>query len=298
VAERDRWSSWLASFRTSGDHEVQRKGVERLQSWRDAILDGAYIAQGEALLDVGCGEGLVGFGALERGASTVVFSDISQDLLDFCRNAARELDVLDRSRFVRASAEELAGIGDESVDVVTTRSVLIYVADKQAAFGEFFRVLKPGGRISLFEPINRFARTETDTWAGYDLTAIPEISRKIRALYEHLQPRASDPMLDFDERDLVAFARRAGFFPVLLRLEAEVRAPDPASWETFVGLAQNPCVPPLQEAMDEALTPDEREQLTAHLRPLVEEGRGVSRTALAYLVGVKPSGNGALARAS
>jgi hypothetical protein len=29
--------------------------------------------------------------------------------------------------------------------------------------------------------------------------------------------------------------------------------------------------------------------LTAYLRPLVEEGRGVSRMALAYLYAVKPS---------
>src|SRR5262249_46464168 len=162
-----------------------------------------------------------------------------------------------------------APIEGESVDVVTTRSVLIYVADKRAAFREFFRVLAPGGRFSLFEPINRFARTGAETWAGYDLTALPEISRKISAVYEGLQPASSALMLDFDERDLVAFAERAGFLPVQLRLEAEIRAPERASWETFRDLAQNPCVPPLREVMDEALTPAERERLTAHLRPLV-----------------------------
>ena len=45
-------------------------------------------------------------------------------------------------------------MADGSVDVVTTRSVLIYVKDKAAALREFYRVLKPGGRVSLFEPIN------------------------------------------------------------------------------------------------------------------------------------------------
>jgi len=56
----------------------------------------------------------------------------------------------------RASADQLDAIEDASVDVVTARSVLIYLDDKQPAFTEMFRVLKPGGRISLFEPINRF----------------------------------------------------------------------------------------------------------------------------------------------
>lgn len=49
--------------------------------WRDRVLDNARVAEGETLLDVGCGEGLIGPGALERGAGTVIFSEISQDLL-------------------------------------------------------------------------------------------------------------------------------------------------------------------------------------------------------------------------
>jgi SAM-dependent methyltransferase len=39
------------------------------------------------------------------------------------------------------------------VDVVVTRAVLAYVTEKKTALGEFFRILKPGGRISIAEPI-------------------------------------------------------------------------------------------------------------------------------------------------
>jgi ubiquinone/menaquinone biosynthesis C-methylase UbiE len=46
------------------------------------------------------------------------------------------------------------------VDAVTTRSVLIYVKDKRRASEEFHRVLKPGGRLSIFEPINSFTYPE------------------------------------------------------------------------------------------------------------------------------------------
>ena len=136
-----------------------------LAARRDKVLDFAQLAEGD-VLDVGCGEGLIGFGALARGAGYVIFSDISEDLLAACREAAADLGVVDRCRFVRASADDLAAVGDASVDVVTTRSVLIYVADKQLAFGEFARVLRPGGRISLFEPINRFAIRRGPVWAG------------------------------------------------------------------------------------------------------------------------------------
>lgn len=42
---------------------------------------------------------------------------------------------------------------DNSVDVVTVRSVLIYVQEKQNAFREFHRVLKPEGRLSIFQAL-------------------------------------------------------------------------------------------------------------------------------------------------
>ena len=95
-------------------------------------------------------------------------------------------------------------------------------------------------------------------------------------------------MLDFDERDLVALAERAGFFPIRLELEAEVRSSEPARWDVHVDTAGNPRIPTLAEAMREALTPAERERLTSHLRPLVEEGRGTWRMATAFLHAIKP----------
>lgn len=96
-------------------------------------------------------------------------------------------------------------------------------------------------------------------------------------------------MIDFDERDLVRLAEDAGFFPIGLWLEAVVESLPPRSWEGFAHTAGNPNIPTLAEAMEQALTTPERERLTEHLRPLVEEGRGVWRMATAYLAATKQS---------
>jgi SAM-dependent methyltransferase len=285
---RDRWAEWLAVRRFGGDLDTRERFLANLVVTRDRVLDRAKLSASDTVLDVGCGEGLIAFGALERGASTVVFSDVSTDLLDFCREAAIELGFTGRCRFVEASADDLGAIDDESVDVVTTRSVLIYVARKRGAFAEFARVLRPGGRISLFEPINRFALRDDDAWAGYDLSALDGIGGKLRAVYAALQPPESDPMLNFDERDLVRFAQEAGFFPIRLELEAGVEPTPPRAWEGFLNSSGNPNIPTLAEAMEQALTPDERDRLVAHLRPQVEQGRGEWRMASAYLVASKP----------
>jgi ubiquinone/menaquinone biosynthesis C-methylase UbiE len=262
--------------------------LEGLASVRDKVLDRSRLAQGETLLDVGCGEGLIGFGALDRGAEHVVFSDISDDVLGFCREAAEALGVAERCRFVKAAAEELAGVDSASVDVVTTRSVLIYVERKHSAFAAFARVLRAGGRISLFEPINRFGSVERRTgFCGYPADGLADLAERLERVFAEIQP-PTDPMLDFDERDLVRLAERAGFFPIELELRAEVRSPEAGPWTAFVNSSGNPKIPTFGEAMDQVLTPEERERVTRHLRPLVEQGAGTWRMATAYLSATKP----------
>jgi arsenite methyltransferase len=264
--------------------------LDKLAGTRDRVLDGAGLRAGETLLDVGCGEGLIGFGALERGAGHVVFSDISDDLLDFCRETAEALGFGERCTFVRGAAEDLGAVEDSSVDVVATRSVLIYVAEKERAFGEFFRVLRPAGRAAVWEPINRFGSEERTSGAfwGYGADGLSGLAERIEGVFREIQP-LDDPMLDFDERDLIRFAESAGFFPVDLELRAEIRSMDPRPWDAFLHSSGNPKIPTFAEAMDAALTSEERERVTEHLRPLVEEGRGVWRMAHAYLVATKPS---------
>ncbi len=263
---------------------------------RDRVLDGAALGSGDVLLDVGAGDGLVAFGALERlgEAGCVIFSDISQDLLDHSHMLAMEAGVVGRCRFVRSSADSLSGIEDGSVDAVTTRSVLIYVEDKLRAFAEFHRVLKPGGRLSIFEPINRFSRSmDEGTFIGYDVSAVENLAAKVRSVYQRLQPPDTDPMLDFDERDLFACAGHAGFEEVRLCYKAEDLPADCSewtvsrNWKNFLNSSGNPNIPAVGEAIEEALSLEEARRFADYLRPLVERGDRRSRVANAFLSAVK-----------
>jgi arsenite methyltransferase len=282
----DQWHRWLLDLRHGGDPEYEAEVRRALVPVRDEVLDRAELRPDDTLLDVGTGDGLMAFGALDRlgPAGRVIFSDISADLLDHCRMAAAAAGQLDRCEFVRAAADRLAGIGDASVDVVTTRSVLIYVADKAAAFGEFRRVLRPGGRISSYEPINRLMHGNRKLFMGYDIQPVADIAAKAEARFEAMQPSATDPMLDFDDRDLVRLAEQAGFADVRLDLRVTVTSSrSPVPWDRFLRSSPNPKVPPIGELLARALTTAELAAFTAHLRPLVESGRGEHRRALAYL---------------
>jgi ubiquinone/menaquinone biosynthesis C-methylase UbiE len=288
----DRWHRWLLDVRFGGNAACRDKDLtEFLYPVRDTVLDRARLRPGDTLLDVGTGDGLIAFGALERlgPSGRVIFSDISQDLLDHCRNAADAEGLLARCALVLAAADRLTGVADASVDAVTTRSVLIYVKDKAAALREFYRVLRPGGRVSLFEPINvLMSAADPDRFFGYDVTPVRALAAKVQALYQSIQRPGVDPMIDFDDRDLVRHARNAGFPEIDLELRVSVKARKQAiPWERFLRTSGNPLEPTFGDALDRSLSQQEAAELTGYLRPLVESGAGLDRRAVAYLTALK-----------
>jgi ubiquinone/menaquinone biosynthesis C-methylase UbiE len=292
---RDKWADWLLERRHGGDPAALERIRRELGPVRVRVLDNAGLRAGDVVLDVGCGDGLIAFGALDRvgDAGRVIFSDVSNDLLEHARSLAREAGVEARCEFVAARAEDLAPVEDASVDAVTTRSVVIYVplADKPRAFEECFRALRSGGRLSMFEPINRFAFPEPeDRFLGLDVTPILPLVRKVKAALDGLS--GDESLVDFDERDLLALAERAGFAEVRLSYEATIRerggwwgAAPP--WDVMLDTAGNPCAPTIAEALQEALTPAEREAFEAFVRPRYEAQEGTARSAVAYLLAVK-----------
>jgi predicted amidohydrolase/SAM-dependent methyltransferase len=283
---RDRWYEWITSRRQGGSDERVGTVLERLAPVRDAVLEGAGVGPGKTLLDVGAGDGLVGLAAAELVGDDghVILSDISVDLLGRAEALAVERGVRERCRFVQAPADDLSPIPDRSVDAVTTRSVLIYVKDKAAALREFHRVLRAGGRVSIYEPVNRLM-CRRGRIGSYDMSPVAELQRKVDALYDSVQDPCHDPMLDFDEQDLLGWAEEAGFGEVHLELHVDVEPEEPAAWDAFVDSAPNPLVPTLREAIEEVLTPAEAAVFERHLRPLVEHGVGQRRTAGAYVWG-------------
>ncbi|HEY4721764.1 MAG TPA: class I SAM-dependent methyltransferase, partial [Anaerolineae bacterium] len=97
TATQDQWAQWLLHKRHGGNAQQMQSVLDFLYPVRDKVLSNAKLGEGETLLDVGSGDGLIAFGALEKVKdSKVVFSDISQDLLDHTETLAREMGVLDR----------------------------------------------------------------------------------------------------------------------------------------------------------------------------------------------------------
>lgn len=114
---RDQWAEWLLHRRYGGNPAELQRTLDYLYPVRDRVLANADLAEGEPVLDVGCGDGLIAFGALERVGESgqVIFSDISQYLLDLDQTHAEQQGLGERCRFVRMSADDLSPIETASV---------------------------------------------------------------------------------------------------------------------------------------------------------------------------------------
>jgi len=72
-------------------------------------------------------------------------------------------------------------------------------------------VLRPGGRLALLEPINRFivGGPRGGPSAVTRFSPVADIAAKVEALYDGIQDPVDDPMIDFDERDLLRLVTMA-----------------------------------------------------------------------------------------
>ncbi len=247
---------------------------------------------GATLLDVGTGDGLIGLAALDRvgSAGSVVFSDVSQPLLDICEARVADLAASDQARFAHTAADRLDEIEDGSIDVITTRSVLIYVADKRAAFAAFRRVLRPGGRLSLFEPINRLMYPEpSGRFHGYDLSAVADLVEKVNAsFHDDTDAISAEAMMGFDDRDLADVAQRAGFATVHVECHIDI-APGlmrPTSLRALLDGAPNPNARTVREAISVSLTDDEQTRFIDELGQAFATTEPIEKLAVAYLCAV------------
>jgi ubiquinone/menaquinone biosynthesis C-methylase UbiE len=137
----------------------------------DWVIAQAGVRPGDAVLDLGCGTGILTRLLAERGLK-VVGVDPNQDMLDQARQASPESEI-----DYRRGDAETTGLRDGSVSLVTVAQAFHWF-DLDSALGEIHRVVRPGGRAAALWNI----RGEGPFMGAYDA-----LLRRFSSEYEVLE---------------------------------------------------------------------------------------------------------------
>ncbi len=112
------------------------------------LLDGAAIAEGDVVLDIGCGNGQTTRAAAGRAIrGRALGLDLSAPMLERAR-ASAIAEGLTNVRFEQADAQ-VHPFEAAMFDVAISRFGVMFFADPPAAFANIGRALRPGGRLAF-----------------------------------------------------------------------------------------------------------------------------------------------------
>ncbi len=169
---RDYWGSRAETFDLSPGHEIF-SDAER-QAWLAVFRKHLGEGSGRRALDLACGTGVISLLMNDLGFA-VTGLDLTEPMLNRARSKTAS-----RGKAIRlflGDAENTLEPSD-TYDAVVTRHLVWTLPDPPAAFAEWFRVLKPGGRVAI---------------ADGDFVSAPRGSRKLLRLMARALKRVSPP---------------------------------------------------------------------------------------------------------
>lgn len=274
--DKDIWSEWLRHRRFGGDELYKKYAIEQLKKLASRIVEKAKIYKSAIVLDIGAGDGLVGLTALSKLGTRgkLILSDVSEAALAIPMEIFNEKKD-PRIEFLVTGVENISRLPEGSVDRVLMRSVLLYVDDKQAAFNEISRVLRPGGIVVIMEPINqRHLEFGTGLFKGYRLDREPLLSIQslLQRVIDELRRGYPASMIGYNEHDLIHFSIKSGFEDIKLEYSlTRTSRTQYISWDVFFDSAANPYAPTLRESLNNTLTREEFNKVESALKKVIKQ---------------------------
>ncbi len=159
---REYWSARAATFDLSPGHEIFTD--EERAAWHALFRRHLGEGKGRRALDLASGTGVISR-LLHELDFKVTGLDFAEPMLERAR--AKAADGRLPVEFVAGDAEQTFE-RDASYDVLVTRHLVWTLENPAAAFAEWFRILKPGGRLLIVDhdPAARTARAKAQRWVA------------------------------------------------------------------------------------------------------------------------------------
>lgn len=166
----------------------------------------AHISKGDTVVDLGSGAGNDCFVArqLTGESGRIIGLDMTDKMNEKARKNAAKLGY-ENVKFILGDIEDMP-LENSTADVVVSNCVLNLVPDKQKAFAETYRILKPGGHFSI-----------SDVVTSGDL---PESFKEDAEMYAGCVSGA------INRDDYLAIVKEAGFKNLRIQKEKKIDLPD------------------------------------------------------------------------
>jgi len=124
-------------------------GIDRY--WRYKLIGKFNLDNADKLIDIATGTGDVVFGMHKKFNNILIGLDIADKMIELADKKKRKKGLLDSDiSFIQGDAEDL-GFADNAFDGLTIAFGFRNLGDYDKGLSEFFRVLKPGGKIAILE---------------------------------------------------------------------------------------------------------------------------------------------------
>jgi demethylmenaquinone methyltransferase/2-methoxy-6-polyprenyl-1,4-benzoquinol methylase len=236
VADKaQRVQAMFSAIAPSYDINNRVHSLWRDQAWRRAAVGQAQVQAGDTILDVACGTGdlTLAFAATAKakgqpsnektGPKRVLGIDFTFDMLTIAKDKAaarypaEKQNSQRRPTFMVGDAMALP-VADQSVDVVSIAFGIRNVAKPSVAIAEFFRVMRPGGRLIVLEfslPRNALMRGLYNFYFKHILPRTAAlIARDRSGAYRYL-PKSVNTFIEREQ--MVEMLEEAGFGQVTVK---------------------------------------------------------------------------------
>jgi ubiquinone/menaquinone biosynthesis C-methylase UbiE len=140
---------------------VPARIFRRAQQRVAMLVDQALPADARVVIDVGCGPGWLAIGLAKRRPEIRVNAiDLSATMLGI---AYRNAQGVGNITFLLENAAKLSA-QDQSADMIVSSESMHHWRDPVAVLNELYRVLKPGGRVWIFDGRDDFDASEAQEW--------------------------------------------------------------------------------------------------------------------------------------
>ncbi|KAI9643832.1 hypothetical protein NHQ30_007183 [Ciborinia camelliae] len=153
-----------------------------LRRMEDYLAKTLSLPAGSQVLDAGCGVAHVALHLAKEHSLEIQAIDIVDHHISKARENITKQGMHGRVTVRKMDYHHLDAIANESLEGAYTMETLVHSTSPESAAREFHRVLKPGGRVALFEyehdDLTMETTTRADSWASINrYSAMPAYDR-------------------------------------------------------------------------------------------------------------------------